>query len=570
MIHTLTFGPVTYWTVSDVWQGPGWWLASDGKWYPAEDAPGASPTGDAANDTDTSAVDTAEEVAEEVVEVEPVSTEAAPTETAPVEIPPTETVGAESLDAPATTTSGWQVDESANAEVDDAGWSSGFGDSTAAVIPETTSVEVTEVVEATEVITTVDAATIQTPDVVVPEMPGIDTPDIGTPDIDMPAVGGIEIPDAPTIETPDIDMPAVGGVDIPDAPGIDIPDAPTIGTPDIEMPAVGGINIPDAPGIDIPETPGIDTPDIDMPTVDASEVKIPEFTVPDEALGSPLESSPPPGPDVGAVPNLDTPDAPETSGLTASDMDALLGEETKIDVPEPPAESIERTDAWRSPSGADAPKDTEVASTSGRPEVVDLAIPDQKPTPELPTSDRNWSLIGGAVAVVLLIAAIVWLASLLFSGGDDTETVSDDPPASTTAETEEAEVEDEPVETEGEEFVSVFSLRQGDCIRGDIAGQILEVERVDCEESHDFEVYVERLIDDSVTTEYDEAIITEFSENVCRSALAELVSPEQSPSINFKFLQPTQDSWNSDAEDRLVTCLGFDEDGPLQGRIDSE
>ena len=30
--------------MSDFSQGPGWWQASDGKWYPPEQAPGAQPT----------------------------------------------------------------------------------------------------------------------------------------------------------------------------------------------------------------------------------------------------------------------------------------------------------------------------------------------------------------------------------------------------------------------------------------------------------------------------------------------------------------------------------------------
>jgi uncharacterized RDD family membrane protein YckC len=30
--------------MSDISQGPGWWQASDGKWYPPEQAPGAQPT----------------------------------------------------------------------------------------------------------------------------------------------------------------------------------------------------------------------------------------------------------------------------------------------------------------------------------------------------------------------------------------------------------------------------------------------------------------------------------------------------------------------------------------------
>ncbi|HMD46911.1 MAG TPA: hypothetical protein VKG43_12165 [Acidimicrobiales bacterium] len=35
--------------MSDVSQGPGWWLASDGKWYPPEAQPGPAPTAPAAS-----------------------------------------------------------------------------------------------------------------------------------------------------------------------------------------------------------------------------------------------------------------------------------------------------------------------------------------------------------------------------------------------------------------------------------------------------------------------------------------------------------------------------------------
>ena len=37
--------------MSDVWQGPGWWLASDGKWYPADAEPGALYDGDLPSDS---------------------------------------------------------------------------------------------------------------------------------------------------------------------------------------------------------------------------------------------------------------------------------------------------------------------------------------------------------------------------------------------------------------------------------------------------------------------------------------------------------------------------------------
>ena len=34
--------------MSDVWQGPGWWLAPDGKWYPADGGPADVVVDDAA------------------------------------------------------------------------------------------------------------------------------------------------------------------------------------------------------------------------------------------------------------------------------------------------------------------------------------------------------------------------------------------------------------------------------------------------------------------------------------------------------------------------------------------
>lgn len=565
--------------VSDVWQGPGWWLASDGKWYPAEAESGEVFDGEIDGSGDSEAGD--------VVAAEPAATEPALEEA----------VQAEPVEAETVPSGGWKVDDVADdaADTSEDGWSSGFGDSSAAVVAETV------VVEETEVITTfaepvmmsgTDTADVESPE--APTTPEFEVPDLdvaGAPDI--PDAPGIEIPDAPAAmdfdipdapEVPDVaglgisGIPDVAGIDIPDAPAvpeIEIPeiDIPDIDVPDIDVPEIDvpekftmpGIDIPDAPTVpDAPAVPEIDIPDIDVPDVDLPD----EFTVPDKLAGTPFEAAPP----LDAI--TDPKPMPERPINSLDLRDDLLMDDDELQpkipaAPSSPEPAIERTGSWRSPSKTDATVDSAIASTTGRPEVVDLAIPDQKPSLEAPTSDRNWGLIGGGVAVILLIAAIVWLASVLFSGGDSADTANDDAEVATPV-TEEAEA-DEPAEDGSTgDFVSVFDLRQGDCIRGDIAGQILEVERVDCAESHDFEVYIERLIDDTVITEYDEATITEFSEGVCRSALAELVSPAENPSINFKFLQPTQDSWNSDAEDRLVTCLGFDEEGPLEGRFDDE
>ena len=110
-------------------------------------------------------------------------------------------------------------------------------------------------------------------------------------------------------------------------------------------------------------------------------------------------------------------------------------------------------------------------------------------------------------------------------------------------------------------------MRQGDCIVGDISGQLTEVERVDCAEEHDFQVYREALVDNSIT-EFDESAITSFAEDLCRASLVETVPADDERGISFKILQPTVDSWNEPGNpDRLVTCLLFDEDAPLVGRV---
>ena len=120
---------------------------------------------------------------------------------------------------------------------------------------------------------------------------------------------------------------------------------------------------------------------------------------------------------------------------------------------------------------------------------------------------------------------------------------------------------------ESEEGVSVFALRAGDCIVGDIgAGQVTKVTKVDCEEPHQFEVYREALIEPSIT-EFDEEAISAYAEEVCRTSLEAYIPPDDDRGLKFKFLQPTEDSWNqAEDPDRVITCLLFDDDAPLVGR----
>ena len=166
---------------------------------------------------------------------------------------------------------------------------------------------------------------------------------------------------------------------------------------------------------------------------------------------------------------------------------------------------------------------------------------------------------------VLAIAGLAWLIASVFSGDDDntnTGSVADD-----------QDVTSVPIDATSSEVgalldnVSVFALRSGDCIVGDIgAGQVTKVTKVDCQLKHQYEVYREALIDPSITI-FDEEAISSYAEEVCRTTLEAYIPADDERGLKFKFLQPTEDSWNQpDDPDRVITCLLFDEDAPLVGR----
>ena len=281
------------------------------------------------------------------------------------------------------------------------------------------------------------------------------------------------------------------------------------------------------------------------------------------------------------MPEAAIPEAPSIPDVSAPDVSAPDASAPDLGtVPlqpyEPPTTTpIERTDAWRTPSdtGATSGETGLSPANSSPPDVVDLAVPEPSPAPTVESGGPNWSIIGGIAASFVLIGAIIWLALQLFSNdGSSSDTATTDPVATETTVAEEAPaVDGEPaIDGEGPNLISVFAIRAGNCIIGDITGQVLQVELVDCDVPHDFEVYREAIVDESIT-EFDEAAISAFAEDVCRSSLAPLIRTGDDRVINFKFFQPTRDSWNEEENpDRLVTCLAFDEDADLVGRINDE
>jgi hypothetical protein len=131
----LEVNPVTLIAVSDVWQGPGWWLAPDGKWYSADGGPeGAAPV-----DTVIADVSAPAEVETPTVDSPTLDTPVVDipiAETPVVDIPIAEApvvdipiVEAPVVETPAASGGGWQA---AEPEVDEdeatseEGWTSGF------------------------------------------------------------------------------------------------------------------------------------------------------------------------------------------------------------------------------------------------------------------------------------------------------------------------------------------------------------------------------------------------------------------------------------------------------------
>ena len=522
--------------MSDVWQGPGWWLASDGKWYPADAEPGALYDGDLPSDSSDPSIGAPPGATDSTVLDAPEPATAgfgaasmtAPPATMDPEIPtpsvPVEPISPPSLSfgsnpAPAETTEepvagGWQAIAPETAPVspepsiadggegdDEDGWTSAY--------------------EERQVVSDILGAAGETPEA-APGLKGLGGVATGL------GVGAALSGLTPSPTAPEVTMPTVDP--IPTAPEATIPTAP-----EVAMPTVDAI-----PQVDpIPAAP-----EVAMPTVDAIPQVDPIPTAPEVAM-----------PTVDAIPQVDPiPAAPEVAMPTVDPIPPTGAVDTDATI---------RGAAWRTPN--ETPLRQEPIHPTNAPSVVDLAVPQDRATPEEETSKRRLGpLLAGVLGLALLIGAAILISSLLSGGDDDTAAEAATPETTTTAAVPVEEVS-------ADATTSVFELRAGDCIVGDIgSGQVTEVTKVECEEEHQFEVYREVLIDSSITT-FDEGAISAYAEDVCRTSLEAYVPATDSRGLSFKFLQPTQDSWNqADEPDRVITCLLFDDDAPLLGRANGE
>lgn len=136
------------------------------------------------------------------------------------------------------------------------------------------------------------SASLETPDVSVPD---VSTPDMPKVDVDTPDMPKVDVdaPDMPSVSAPDVpapDMPKISG-DMPDvsAPGLPDVDA-KLDAPEVALPGIEGSAEAFLPGVKAPDMPSVD---VDAPKLDADasvsapdvDVSVPDADKPKMELG---------------------------------------------------------------------------------------------------------------------------------------------------------------------------------------------------------------------------------------------------------------------------------------------
>jgi hypothetical protein len=105
---------------------------------------------------------------------------------------------------------------------------------------------------------------------------------------------------------------------------------------------------------------------------------------------------------------------------------------------------------------------------------------------------------------------------------------------------------------------SVADLEQGDCFDDPPTAVIDSLQLTDCDQPHDNEVFANLLLEQSVFP--GESIIAEFAADACFAPFEAYVGmPYAESDLDYSFLAPTADAWNSSA-DRTVTCFLYSAD----------
>ena len=112
---------------------------------------------------------------------------------------------------------------------------------------------------------------------------------------------------------------------------------------------------------------------------------------------------------------------------------------------------------------------------------------------------------------------------------------------------------------------SAFDLDVGECFNQPESGSAVgEVELVECDEPHDFEVF--HLVDVEDGEFPGESAVNEFADVACAAAFEGYVGRDyQSSGLYVSYLHPTAASWAEG--DREVVCLLRMDNGQLSGSM---
>jgi len=123
--------------------------------------------------------------------------------------------------------------------------------------------------------------------------------------------------------------------------------------------------------------------------------------------------------------------------------------------------------------------------------------------------------------------------------------------------------------TEGGD-VGVFALEVGDCFDQPPSGDITEVAAIPCDEPHDLEVFAKFDMEGGDDAPYPgDAAVRTASEECIGTLFEDYVGLDyQSSRFDVFPITPTQDTWESDLNDREIICTANTVDGtPITGSI---
>ena len=201
------------------------------------------------------------------------------------------------------------------------------------------------------------------------------------------------------------------------------------------------------------------------------------------------------------------------------------------------------------------------ALTSARPAQLNKSEPSDS---VLNNNQLALSRPGGArVAAVGVFAAVGLSLAACSSGGDEVASDNQEGNAEQTA-TDTAAPQDNGAE---EDRDNVFSVKKGDCLQlGDsIDGDVKDVEKRNCTEEHDAEVYAEMEMTDA-TFPSPEASQNQ-AQKYCAAEFEPFIGKKGNESaLRVHYLYPTQASWEQ-KEDRSIQCIVADPAGGVIGTL---